>query len=119
MNTFLYILQFLLAGIFLMVGMMKLMKSKEQVGMKIGWVNDFTQGQVRGIALLEVAAAIGIVVPHVTGIFPVLTPLAAVGIVLLMLGAMRTHRRRGEPRMMFMNFIILAMAAIVAFGRFM
>ena len=118
MNIFLTLLQFLLAGMFLMVGAMKLMKSKEQVSMKIGWVNDFSQGQIRGIALLEVLAAIGLVVPHLTGILPILTPLAAVGIVFLMLGAMKTHMRRGEKSMQRMNMMILIAALVVAVGRF-
>ena len=117
MNIFLTLLQFLLAGMFLMVGAMKLMKSKEQVSMKIGWVNDFSQGQIRGIALLEVLAAIGLVVPHLTGILPILTPLAAVGIVLLMLGAMKTHMRRSEKPMLRMNMMILIAALVVAVGR--
>ena len=119
MNIIVTIFQFVLAGMFLMVGMMKLMKTKEQVGMKVGWVNDFSQGQIRKIAMLEVFAAFGLIVPHYTGIYPILTPIAAVGIVLLMLGAMRVHHRRGEPRMIAMNMMILVMAAYVAFGRFM
>lgn len=119
MNIFLYILQFGLAGMFLMVGAMKLMKPKEQLAMKMGWVNDYSQGQIRGIATLELLAAVGLVVPYLTGIVPVLTPLAAIGIVLLMLGAMKTHARRGERMMLPMNLMILAAAAIVAIGRFM
>jgi hypothetical protein len=66
---------------------------------------------------LEVLGAIGLIVPLLTGILPWLTPLAAIGLVLTMLGAMATHLRRGENQMLAVNLVLL-LAAFVAYGRF-
>jgi hypothetical protein len=52
------------------------------------------------------------------GIAPVLVPLAAVGLVLLMVGAAITHVRRKELPLVAVNVVLLALAAVVAWGRF-
>ncbi|WP_344404738.1 DoxX family protein [Dactylosporangium fulvum] len=63
-------------------------------------------------------AAIGLVLPAVLGIAPVLVPLAAVGLVLLMIGAIVTHLRRHEAKPILANVAYLALAVFVAWGRF-
>ena len=119
MNIILWVVQGILAGMFLMVGMMKLMQPKEKMAEKMGWVEDFSQAQIRGIGALEVMGSMGLILPMVTGILPILTPLAALGLVLNMVGAFITHLRRKEfIPMGVMNLMLMAMAAFVAFGRF-
>lgn len=118
MNIILWIVQVLLAVAFLMAGAMKVMQPKEKMQEKMAWVEDFSQNQIRTIGILEVLGAIGLILPAVTGILPILTPLAAVGLVLTMLGAARTHMRRGENQMIMMNAVLLILAAFVAYGRF-
>ena len=118
MDTLLWIDQGLLAFMFLMAGMMKLMQPKEKMADMMGWVEDFTQNQIRLIGLAEVMAALALILPGLTGIMPVLTPLAATGLVVLMTGAAATHLRRKENAMMAMNLMLLALAAFVAVGRF-
>ncbi|MBT3313043.1 MAG: DoxX family protein [Anaerolineae bacterium] len=119
MNTVLWIVQGILAVMFLMAGMMKLMQPKEKMAEMMGWVEDFSQGQVRGIGILEVLGALGLILPMLTGILPILTPLAAVGLALTMGGAFMTHLRRKEMVPMgVMNMMLFAMAAFVAYGRF-
>lgn len=119
MNILLWIVQGILTGMFLMVGAMKLMQPKEKMAEKMGWVEDFSQTQVRVIGVLEVLGALGLILPMATGIMPVLTPLAAVGLGLTMIGAFLTHLRRNEiVPMGVMNLVLLAMAAFVAYGRF-
>ena len=56
--------------------------------------------------------------PAVTGILPWLTPLAATGLVLTMIGAMFTHGRRGEYSQIGVNVVLLLLALFVAYGRF-
>ncbi|MBT5634252.1 MAG: DoxX family protein, partial [Gammaproteobacteria bacterium] len=90
MNTVLWIFQGILTFMFLMVGTMKLMQPKEKMADKMGWVEDFSQGQIRVIGILEVLGALGLVLPMLTGILPILTPLAALGLVFIMLGAFST-----------------------------
>lgn len=119
MNAVLWIVQGLLAAAFSMAGMMKLTQPKEALRDKMGFVEDFSQTQVRLIGLLEVLAAVGLVLPGLLGILPALTPLAALGLVLTMIGAALTHLRRKEPAFIAVNVVLLALAAFVAYGRFM
>jgi len=118
MNIALWIVQGLLAVAFLMAGAMKATRSKEQLAENMAWVNDFSAGTIRLIGILEVLGAIGLVLPKLTGILPWLTPTAAVGLVLTMIGAALTHLRRGENSNIMMNVVLLVMAAFVAYGRF-
>ncbi len=119
MNIVLWIVQGILAFMFLMVGAMKMMRTKEQMAGQMAWVEDFSQGQIRGIGMLEVLGALGLILPGITGILPILAPLAALGLALTMVGAFFTHLRRKElVPMGMMNLMLLAMAAFVAFGRF-
>src|SRR5215217_6198769 len=96
MSIELWVVQALLAAAFLMSGATKLSQPKEKLLKNMAWVEDFSQRTVRIIGALEVLGAIGIVVPALSGIVPWLTPLAALGLVLLILGAALTHLRRTE-----------------------
>ncbi|MCL4394551.1 MAG: DoxX family protein [Chloroflexi bacterium] len=118
MNVVLWIAAALLAVIFLMAGMSKLLRSKEQLGPTMAWVEDFDPWSLRAIAVAEVLGAVGLILPAATGILPWLTPVAAVGLALVMFGAMATHTRRREFPMLIGNFILLVLAAAVAYGRF-
>jgi uncharacterized membrane protein YphA (DoxX/SURF4 family) len=118
MNTVLWIVQILLALAFGMAGLAKLTQPKEKLATNMGWVNDFSPNIVRGIGALELLGAIGLIVPALTNILPILTPLAAVGLVLTMAGAALTHLRRKEMPMIAINLVLLALAAFVVYGRF-
>jgi uncharacterized membrane protein YoaK (UPF0700 family) len=65
-----------------------------------------------------VLAAIGLILPAALDVVPVLVPLAAVGLIALMAGAALTHGRRREIPMIAINLVLLALAAVVAWGRF-
>jgi hypothetical protein len=84
----------------------------------MAWVEDFSQGAVRLIGTLEVLGAVGLVLPALTGALPWLTPLAAAGLVLLMIGAALTHLRRTEYGNIAVNAVLLILAAFVVYGRF-
>src|SRR3712207_6384671 len=98
MGIALWVIQVLLAVAFLVSGAMKLSQPKEKLLKNMAWVEDFSQPTVRIIGALEVLGAIGIVLPALTGILPWLTPLAALGLVLTMIGAAFTHLRREVRR---------------------
>ena len=119
MNTFLWIIQGLLAAVFMMTGIMKLVQKKEAMADKMGFVEDFSQQQIYGIGILELMGAMGVILPWATGILPWLTPLAAAGLGLTMVGAFLTHLRRKELIPMgIMNIVLFSMAVFVAYGRF-
>ncbi|MBL1093246.1 DoxX family protein [Streptomyces sp. 9-7] len=77
-----------------------------------------TPPTVKLIGTLEVLAAIGLVLPATLGIAPALAPLAALGLALVMIGAVVVHARRGEAQMAAVNVVLLTLAAVVAWGRF-
>jgi uncharacterized membrane protein YphA (DoxX/SURF4 family) len=118
MQIFLWIVAGLLALAFLAAGGMKLTQPREKLAASMAWVEDFNAPMIKLIGGLEVLAAIGLILPAATGIAPILTPLAAVGLVLVMIGAIITHLRRGEYQMIVANAVLLILAAVVAWGRF-
>ena len=117
MSKLLWVAQVLLAVAFLLSGMAKVAQPKEALAANMDWVEDFSQGSIQVIGALEVLGAIGLIVPALTGILPWLTPLAAGGLALTMIGAMITHAARGEYGMILLNLILLLLAVFVAFGR--
>lgn len=118
MNAALWVVQGLLAVAFLGAGVMKATQPKEKLAANMGWVEDFSGSTVRLIGVVEVLAAVGLVLPAVTGIAPVLTPLAAVGLAVVMVLAAITHARRGEAQLIGVNLVLLLLSAFVAWGRF-
>ncbi len=119
MNIALWIIAGLLAVAFLASGAMKLSQPKEKLAaLGMGWVEDSSAGTVKAIGTLEVLAAVGLILPAALDIAPVLVPLAAVGLVLLMAGAIITHLRRHEARVIASPIALLALAVLVAWGRF-
>lgn len=123
MNIALWIVQGLLAVMFLMAGLMKATKSKEELkeaaGDNMAWVDSVSASTVRLIGILEVLIALGLILPHLTGILPWLTPLAAVGFVCTMLGAAALHAQRGDgAQAIVTNIVLLLLASFVAYGRF-
>ncbi len=119
MNAVLWILSILLAATYAVTGASKVIASRERLlavpGM--GWVEETPLSAVRLIGLVEIAGAIGIIVPWASGIAPILTPLAAWGLAAVQVGALRTHVRRGEHDHLWFNGLLLVAAVVVAIGR--
>ena len=118
MSVALWIVQIVLATMMLMAGAMKVMKSKDQLQEQMGWVEDFSENTIKAIGGLEVLGAIGLILPAVTGIAPVLVPLAAVGLAITMVGATVVHARRSEMPNVAITVMLLLMSVFVAWGRF-
>lgn len=93
----LWIVNGLLALAFLAAGLMKSLRpapALKAAGMN--WVDDFSAPTVKSIGVIEIVGALGLVLPLLTGIAPVLAPLAAVGLLIAMIGAVTVHIRRKE-----------------------
>jgi len=119
MNIALWIVAGLLALLFLGAGAMKLTQPKAKLAASgLSWTEDFSDNTVKAIGGLEALAGLGLILPAALGILPVLTPLAATGLVLVMIGAAITHVRRKEYPVIAANVVLLAAAAFVAWGRF-
>lgn len=119
MDTALWIVQILLAVAFFMAGMMKATQPIAKLEQMMPWVNSINpRSRVRIIGILEILAAVGLVLPALTGILPILTPLAALGLILTMIGAMLLHiQRKDPPAMLLINLVLLLLAAFIAYGR--
>jgi uncharacterized membrane protein len=118
MNIFLWILQVLLALAFLGAGTMKLITPKKKARERTPYVDDFSEPTIKFIGAVEVLGALGLILPAATGIAPILTPLAATGLAIVMILAAAVHLRRGETKQTPVNVVLLLIAAVIAWGRF-
>ncbi|MBV6701957.1 DoxX family protein [Kitasatospora aureofaciens] len=121
MNLALWIVAGLLAAAYLLGGAFKVITPKEKIaaaGHSGQWVEDFSSGGVKAIGALEVLAAVGLILPAVLDIAPVLVPLAALGLVAIMVGAAITRIRRHEFKLMVVDLVYIALAGFVVWGRF-
>lgn len=111
-------LQVLLALVFLMAGVTKIMTPAADLVAMMSWVASVPAAAVPVIGVLEVAGAVGLILPWLTGIQPGLVRLAASGLVLTMIGAVITHITIGEPITQAIPALVLGiLAGIVAYGR--
>jgi uncharacterized membrane protein YphA (DoxX/SURF4 family) len=118
LNIALWIVQVLLAGMFLMAGVMKVFQY-ERAKAILPWVKDVPRGLTKFIGISELLGGLGLLLPAITGILPWLTPLAAAGLALIMLLAIGFHASRREPPAIGFNAVLLILAAFVAYGRFL
>ncbi|MFC1438652.1 DoxX family protein [Streptacidiphilus sp. N1-10] len=121
MNIALWIIAGVLAAAYFLGGGYKVVTPKEKIaaaGHSAQWVEDFSSGGVKAIGTLEVLAALGLILPAVLDIAPVLVPLAALGLVLIMAGATATRIRRHEAALVLVDLTYLVLAGFVVWGRF-
>lgn len=120
MNVTLWITAGLLAAACL-AGSAKMFVSREKMaamGASAQWVEDFSPGTLKALGAVELLAAAGLILPAALDIAPVLTPLAATGLVLVFVGAIITRLRRGERLTAAGDVLYLVLAVFVAWGRF-
>jgi uncharacterized membrane protein len=119
MNTLLWIAQGVGAALFLGYGLRKLVTPQDVLKQRISWVTEASRGFVLAIGWLEIAGALGLILPSVTRILPVLTPIAAVALSVLMVLGAALHLRRHEYReVLTQEPWLFAMFVFVAWGRF-
>lgn len=114
MNIVLWIAQGILCALFLGAGGMKVFaypKYQASVGRELS----LSKGLVTFIGISELAGALGLILPMASGIAPVLTPLAAAGLAIIMLLATGFHLKRREPA--YMTIVLLVLSGFVAWGR--
>ena len=119
MNIALWIVQILVALAFLMAGSMKVSQPTDKLKNNMAWAAHMTPGIVRLIGTLEILGAIGLILPAVTHILSWLTPVAAIGLVLTMIGASIVHIRLKEFSRLGVPLILLLLALFIVYGRFM
>jgi len=93
----LWIINVLLACVFGIAGLSKLTRSMGSlVQMGMTWVEETSERMVRSIGAIELLGATGLILPKATGVAPGLTPLAAIGLATVLLGAVVVHLKRAE-----------------------
>jgi hypothetical protein len=115
MNVALWIVQGLLAALFLFAGGVKLVTPIEEMLKQMplalpGWF-------LRLTGVVEVLGAIGLIIPWLTGIRPGLTPLAAAGLVIVMIGAVIFTILAGDIAMALVPLVVGVLCVFVAYGR--
>lgn len=90
-NAILWILQILMAGLFLMAGTMKLITPIDLLAKEMSWINDYPSYTVRVIGLTEVLGGLGLIFPWLLKIAPRLTVWASYGLALIMIFALALH----------------------------
>lgn len=118
LNISLWIAQGLLAAMFLMTGAMKLTQPIEELAKSMSWVNDFSVVMVRFIGLSEFLGGIGLLLPALLRIKPILVPLAAVGLFTVMVFASIYHVSKGEYPNLTITLILGTIALFIAWGRY-
>ena len=109
-----------MATVFLAAGASKLLIPQEKLAKAPGggWVLDFSAGFVKALGAVEILGAVGLILPALLDIAPVLVPLAALGLGLIMIGAAIVEFRRREFKHVLGNLTYLVLLAFVAWGRF-
>jgi hypothetical protein len=120
MNIVLWIAAGLLALVALVGGFTKSFVAKEKLEHHEGaaWTRGVSPAFVKTLGVLELLAAIGLILPALVDVAPVMVPVTAVCWVALMIGAMITHARLGQSKLVLVNLAYVALAVFIAVGRF-
>lgn len=121
MNIVLWIVTGVLALAFGIGGATQIILSKERyrsLASSQHWVDDFGAGHIKAIGTIKIIGVIGMVVPPLVGILPILSPIAACGLMLVMSGAATTRFRRSEWGLIAGDVAYLLAFVFVAWGRF-
>ncbi|GAB4161971.1 MAG: DoxX family protein [Candidatus Promineifilaceae bacterium] len=116
MNTILWILQFLLGIYFFVTGILHFIVPPD-LPAPMSWMYELPPGLHTFSGIAEILAGLGLILPSLTRIQTRLIPFAALGLVLVMLGAAVWHLGRGEYPNILMNLLLAALSAFLAYGR--
>ncbi|MEV6559662.1 DoxX family protein [Nocardia sp. NPDC051756] len=120
MNLALWIAAGVLAVVALAGGITKTFVPKAKLAAASGgeWTDRVDAGFIKALGVVEILAAVGLILPAVLDIAPVMVPVTAACWVVLMIGAMITHLRDGGWKFAIVNLVYLGIAVFVAWGRF-
>jgi uncharacterized membrane protein YphA (DoxX/SURF4 family) len=118
MNIVLWVLQGLLGAAFIGAGLMKITQPKEKLPAAMTWTQRRSANTIKFIGVMETLGGLGLILPWATDIAPVLTPIAAVGLLVVMLLAIGDHVRAKEYSVLPINLVLGGIALVIAIGRF-
>ncbi|QKW10550.1 DoxX family protein [Streptomyces sp. NA04227] len=121
MNLALWITTGFLAALFLGAGISKLLVPQEKMATMATatqWAADFPPTALKTIGTLELLGALGLILPAALDTAPILVPLAALGLALVMTGAITLRIRRHEYALIAAEALYLAATLFIVWGRF-
>jgi uncharacterized membrane protein YphA (DoxX/SURF4 family) len=111
MNIALWVVQIILGLAYIMIGSMKVFQyEKFKASLP-------SRGLVTFIGVAEILGGLGLILPYATGIIPILTPIAALGLGVILILAAGLHAKRKENKAIPMIIIFLALVVFVVIGR--
>jgi hypothetical protein len=113
MNIAYWLVAGLLALFYLYSGAVKVIRDRERLRPMMAWVDRVPLPALRALGTVEILGAAGLILPPLTGVVPALALAAAIGLVLLQIGAIPVHLT-GEDRRITLNIGLLATAAAAA-----
>ncbi|HTC88093.1 MAG TPA: DoxX family protein [Bryobacteraceae bacterium] len=113
-NRVLWIIQVLLALIFLFAGGVKLVMPAAELAKAAPMLS---VGFLRFVGVCEVLGAIGLILPFLLRIRPGLTPLAALGLIVIMIGAVVVTVMTNGVAMAIMPFVVGLLLVFIAYER--
>ena len=107
-----WIVAALLASLYLYSGVLKVVRSPDQLRPMMGWIDTVPLRLVRGIGVIEGLGAVGLVIPPLIGIAKGSAFAAAIGLVLIQVGAIALHLSRRELKVIGLNVVLLILAGV-------
>jgi len=118
MDIFLWVLQWILAVAFVVSGAMKVVQPAAKLAEKMDWVPTVKPATVKIVGAVEVLGGLGLVLPMLTGIATILTPIAAMALALVMLLAAIKHFQMNDAKGSVPSLVLMVLSIVVAVGRF-
>ncbi len=118
MNIALWVVQALLAIMFILAGFPKTFQPLDTVAKRLAWVKDFPSAFTRFIGVSELLGAIGLILPALTHVLPWLTGVAAIGLAIVMVSAVIFHLMRKEYSSIGFSLVLFLLSLFVVYGRF-
>lgn len=118
MNTILWSIQGIVATALTVSGVIIMALPKEKLAKKLSWVNEYSNGMRYFICISKILGAIGLILPVYLNILPILTPIAACFIALIMLLAFRYHIIHKEYRDIPATVIFFILSVFIAYNLF-
>lgn len=118
LNISLWVLQILLAGLFLMAGASKFFTPLEEQRTAMEWAKHTSDGVIYFAGLAEILGGLGLILPAILKIMPWLISIAALGLAIVMVLAALLNGSIGETKAIMPTLLIAALALFVAWGRF-
>jgi hypothetical protein len=118
MNIALWIVAGLFGLAYIVGGILKIAMPHERYAAKNLWAQDFSPGNLKSMGVIEIFGGIGLILPGLLDVAPVLVPVAASGLALYMAGAVTERVRRGEWPHLLGDLVFLSAMLFVAWGRF-